>query len=207
MYFRPERDKSSTAIWSRRTLINRLTHTPLVSGMCLGCFQSNIEAVMGSYGVSTCPKRQKKLFRALSSPRQPELSFSGQSPAGLERTLYSLRMEKHVDPPVNSTCHATMTCPKRHVSQSRRLLSKYLVYLKCNLVRNLQFCRARRWFKGLLACPGAVVLVAQQGEIECYDFEPVSNVSFTPSTHCLTHLGRSFVHHFRFESHGTAGRR
>ena len=69
MYFRPERDKSSTTIWSRRTLINRLTHTPLVSGMCLGCFWSNIEAVMG------CPRAQndKKTrflehFRHLANP-------------------------------------------------------------------------------------------------------------------------------------------
>ena len=81
-----------------------------------------------------CPRAQndKKntFFRALSSPRQPELSFSGQSPAGLERTLYTLRMDNHVDPPVNGTCHAMATCPKRHISQSRRLLSKYFVYLK-----------------------------------------------------------------------------
>ena len=41
MYFRPERDKSSTRIWSRRTLINRLTHTPHVTRMCLGCFWSS----------------------------------------------------------------------------------------------------------------------------------------------------------------------
>ena len=78
MRFRLEVDKSSTAIWSRRTLINRLTHTPLVTGMCLGCFWSNIEAVMG------CPRAQndtkKRFLEHFRHLANPNYLSAGSSP-------------------------------------------------------------------------------------------------------------------------------